>query len=84
MRTCQCVFLRNWSAVRLRLRDVTFHFFKIDAEYGANETAASIVNVHLRNRVNVELLCDCRFPIDDIDLAERNLGIIPRHLLEAR
>ena len=84
MRTCECAFLRNRSAVRLRLRDVTFHFFKIDAEHGANETATSIVNVHLRNRVNVELLRDCRFPIDDIDLAQRNLGIIPRHLLEAR
>jgi len=84
MRTCQCVFLRNWSAVRLRLRNVTFHFFKIDAEYSADETATSIVNVHLRNRVNVELLRDCRFPTDDIDLAQRNLGIAPHHLLEAR
>jgi hypothetical protein len=34
--------------------------------------------------VNIELLYDCRFPIDDVDLAERNLGITPRHLLEAR
>ena len=61
--------LRNRSAIRLRLRDVAFHFFKIDAEHGADETAASIVNVHLRNRMNVELLRDRRFPIDDIDLA---------------
>ena len=84
MNTRECAFLGNLSAVRLRLRDVALHLFKIDAEHGPNETATSIVNVHLRNRVNVELLCDCRFPIDDIDLAERNLGIIPRHLLEAR
>jgi hypothetical protein len=75
---------RNRSAARFRVRDVTFHFFEIDAEYSADETATAIVNVHLRNRVNVELLHDCRFPIDDVDLAQRNLGITPRHLLEAR
>ena len=66
------------------MRDVTFHFFEIHAEYSADETATSIVNVHLRNRVNVELLHDRRFPIDDVDLAQRNLGITPRQLLEAR
>ena len=84
MRACECAFLPNRSTVRLRVSDVTFHFFEIDAEYSADETATSIVNVHLRNRVNVELLRDCRFPIDDIDLAQRYLGITPRHLLEAR
>src|SRR5437764_9568820 len=62
---CSCLNLSKkestgcWSAVRLRLRDVTFHSFKIDAEHGPNETAISIVNVHLRNRVNIELLRDC-------------------------
>jgi hypothetical protein len=84
MRACECAFLRNRSTVRLRLRDVTFHFFEIDAEYSADETATSIVNVHLRNRVNVKLLYDGGSPIDDVDLAQRNLGITPRHLLEAR
>jgi len=49
MRACECAFLPNRSTVRLRVSDVTFHFFEIDAEYGADETATSIVNVHLRN-----------------------------------
>ena len=84
MRACECAFLPNRSTVRLRLRDLTFHFFEIDAEYSADETATSTVNVHLWNRVNVELLHDCRFPIDDVDLAQRNLGIASRQLLEAR
>jgi len=84
MRTCPCAFLHDWSAVRLGLRDVTFHFFKIAAEHSADETATSIVNVHLRNRVNVEFLHDCRFPIKDIYLAKRNLSIVSRHLLETR
>ena len=57
------------STVGLRLRDVTFHFFEVNAQRGANETAISIVNVHLRDRVNVELLRDSRSPIDDINLA---------------
>ena len=84
MRTCECAFLRNRSAVRFRLRDITFHSLKIAAEYSADEPATSIVNVHLRNRVNIELLHDSRFPIDDIDLAQRDLGIVSRHLIEAR
>ena len=84
MRRRECAFLRNRLAVRLRLRDVTPYFLKIAAEYRADETATSIVNVHLRNRVNVELLHHCRFPIDDIYLPQRNLGIISRQLLEAR
>ena len=37
MRVCECVFLRNQSTVRLRLRDVIFHFFEIDPEYSADE-----------------------------------------------
>ena len=84
MSACECARRCVRSAARLRLRDVTFHFFEIGAEYRADETATSIVNVHLRNRVNIELLRDCRFPIDDIDFAQRNLRIISRHLLEAR
>lgn len=84
MRACECAFLRDRSTVLLRLRDVTFHFFEIDAQYSADQTATSIVNVYLRNRVDIELLHDYRFPIDDVDLAQRNLGITPRHLLEAR
>src|SRR5215469_8437489 len=84
MRTRECAFLHNLSAVRLRPRDVTFHSFNIAAEYSADETTTSIVNVHLRNRVKVELLRDCRFPVDDIYFAQRNLGIVSRHLLEAR
>src|SRR5262245_27506969 len=83
MRTRERAVLRNWSAVRLRLRDVTLYSFKIAAEYSAGQTATSIVNVYLRNRVNVELLRDCSPPIDDINLAQGNLWIISRHLLEA-
>ena len=37
MRACECAFVRNQSTVRLRLRDVIFHFFEIDAEYSADE-----------------------------------------------
>ena len=84
MGTHECAFLPNRSAARLRLRDVAFHAFKIHAEYSTHETAASIVNIYLRNGVNIELLHDCRFPIDDIYLAQRNLGIVSRQLLEAR
>lgn len=38
MRACECAFLPDLSVIRLRLSDVTFHFFEIDAEYSADET----------------------------------------------
>ena len=73
--------VRNGLTVRLCLPDVPFHCFDIDTEHSADETATSIVNVNLGNRVNVELLRHCRFPVNDINLPQRNLGVTPRHLL---
>ena len=72
------------SAARLRLCDVTFYFFEINAHDSADEVATAIVNIHLWNGVNVELLHDWRSPIDDVDFAKRDTGIASRHLLEAR
>src|SRR5438552_1026315 len=37
------------SAARLRLCDVTFYCFEINAHDSADEAATAIVNVHLRN-----------------------------------
>ena len=85
MRVCQCARRpRNRSAAGLRLCDVAFNQFGVDADDSADEAATAIVNVHLRNPVNVELLRDCSSPINDVDFAERDLGIACRHLLQAR
>jgi hypothetical protein len=70
------------SAAGFRLRDITFDLFEIDASNGANQNAPAIINVNLRNRVEVELPCHWRSPIDDADLAQRNLRIASRHLLQ--
>ena len=76
--------LLNCSAARLSLRDVAFDFFEIDAEDGADETTTLIINVYLRNRVDIKLLYDRGSPIHDIDFSKHDLGIVSRHLLEAR
>lgn len=71
------------SAIRFRLRDVSFDFFEIDAEHSADKTATPIVHVHLWNRADVELLHNGCCPINDVDLAERDFAIASRHLFEA-
>ena len=65
------------------MRDVTLDLLDVGTDDGADETPAAIVNVNLRNRVNVVLLRHRRVPIDDVDLAQRNLRIGSCHLLQA-
>ena len=85
MRVCECARQRGGRSVaRLRLCHKTFYLVEIDAHDSADEAAVAVVNVHLRNRVNIELLRDCSSPIHDVDLAQRDLGIISHHLLQAR
>jgi hypothetical protein len=38
--------------------------------------AAAIVNIHLRNRVKVELFYHWRFPINDVNFTERKLFLV--------
>src|SRR4029453_3268790 len=71
------------SAAGFCLRDVTSNLFDVGTDNGADKAAAAIVNVDLRNRADVVLLHHRRFPINDIDLAQRNLRIGPCHLLQA-
>src|SRR5919106_4193095 len=71
------------SAAAFSLRYVTLYFPNVAADNSADETAPAIVNVNLRNRADVELLHHRRFPIDDVDLAQRNLRIGSGHLLQA-
>src|SRR6266404_5753198 len=71
------------SAAGFRLCYVTPDLFDVGADNGANETAAAIVNVNLRDRVDVVLPRHRRVPIDDVDLAQRNLRIGSCHLLQA-
>src|SRR6266498_4106276 len=71
------------SAAGFCLRDVTLDLLDVGANNGADEAAAAIVNVDLRNRADVVLLHHRRFPVDDVDLAQRNLRIGSCHLLQA-
>ena len=57
------------SASGLSLRYVTLNLVDIGADNGPNQTAPAVVNVNLRNRVDVKLPRHRRFPIDDVDLA---------------
>ncbi len=55
--------IRTSSAAGLRLRYVTLDLFGIGADNGADELAAAIVNVNLRNRVDVVLPHHRRLPL---------------------
>src|SRR6266540_1529289 len=72
------------SAAGFRLRDVSFDLVEIGAEHSSDEAAPAIVNVNLWNGVDVELLRHGCSPVDDVDLAQRNLRIASRHLFQAR
>jgi hypothetical protein len=65
----------------LRLRDVTFDLLDIGASNSADETAAGVVHLHDRNGVDVVLF---RAPIGEVNLAQCNLAIACRHLLQGR
>jgi len=78
------IFVKPPSAAGLRWRDVSFDAVEIKATNRADEGAPAIINVNLRNGVNVELLRHGCFPPDDVDLAQRYLRIGLRHLLQAR
>ena len=71
------------SAAGFRLRYVILDLVDIGADNGADESATAIVNINLRNRVDVVLLYHRRLPVDDVDLAQRNLRIGSCHLLQA-
>src|SRR5439155_9310742 len=73
---------RSTSTAGFRLRHVTLNPFGVGADNGADELAAAIVNVNLRNRMDAVLPHHRRVPIDDVDLAQRNLRIRLCHLLE--
>ena len=62
------------------LRYVTPDLVEIGTNNGADKTATAIVNVNLRDGVDVVLLHHRRVPIDDVDLAQRNLRIVSCHL----
>src|SRR5215471_14002379 len=71
------------SATGFCLRYVTPDLFDFGADNGADETAAAIVNVNLRNRADVVLPRHRRVHINDVDLAQCNLRIGACHLLQA-
>src|SRR5260370_15085126 len=71
------------SAAGFRFRYVTLNLFGVGADNGADEKAPTIVNVNLWNRVDIELLRHRRVPIDDVDLAQRTIGIGAFHLRHA-
>src|SRR5207237_9882090 len=54
-----------------------------NVDNGADEVAATIVNVNLRDRSDIVLFRYRRLPIHNIDLAQRNLRIGVGHLLQA-
>src|SRR5436309_7139186 len=72
------------SAAGFCLCDVSFDAVQINAANCADEGAAAIIDIHLWNGVNMELLRHGRPPPDDVDLAQRYLRIATRHLLQAR
>src|SRR6266404_5527559 len=74
---------RDRSAAGFCLRHVTFNRLEVGADNATDEIPSAIVNVNLRNRVDAELLHHRRVPIDDVDLAQRNLRIGSCHLLQA-
>src|ERR1700730_7069760 len=74
---------RDLSAAGFRLRDVALNLFDVGADNGADEMAAAIVDVNLRNRVDVVLPHHRRVPVNDVDLAQHNLRIGFCHLLQA-
>src|SRR5215211_424811 len=78
-RSCQAIL----SAAGFRLRYQTADLFNLYAHDGAEETTLPIVNVNLRNRVNVVLPRHRCVPINDVDLAQRNLRVGLCHLLQA-
>src|SRR5438105_12491701 len=71
------------SAAGFRLCDVTLNLFGVNADNGADEGAATIVNVDLRDRSDVVLFRYRRIPNDDINLAKRDLRIGLSHLFQA-
>ena len=78
------IFVKPPSAAGLRWRDVSFDAVEIKATNRADEAAPAIINVNLRNGVNMELLRHGCSPPDDVDLAQRYVRIGLRHLLQAR
>src|SRR5207249_4798595 len=68
----------------LRLRHVLPHLIGVGAAHGANELSFASVNLDPRKCVHIILLRYCRAPVDDIDLAHRDLGVALRQLLERR
>src|SRR5206468_2399007 len=73
---------RPRSAAGSCLRDVTFNRVDVSAINGSDKTASAIIDVNLRNRVDVELLYHCGSPIHDVDLAQCNVRIASCHLLQ--
>ena len=64
-----------------RLRDVTFDLLDVGARNTADKAAAAIKHYHVRNALDVVLARLLRRLLG-VDLAQRNLGIGCRHLLQ--
>src|SRR5437867_6883875 len=80
---CECVRgLPDASAASFGLCHVTLDLIDVSAGNSADELAGAIVNAHPWKRVDGELSRDGGFPSHDVDLAERDLGIAGRHLLQ--
>src|SRR5437867_10147561 len=80
---CECVRgLPDASAASFGLCHVTLDLIDVSAGNSADELAGAIVNAHPWKRVDGELSRDGGFPIHDVDLAERDLRIADRHLLQ--
>ena len=62
----------NPPRLQLGFGDVILHCVRIDASDGADQFAFAIVNLNMRNRIQVELLRHRRLPIDDVDLAQHD------------
>ena len=63
----------------LRLGDVTFELLDVGADNSADETAAAIVHLHVRKGLDIRARWRS---IGEVDLAQRNVGIGCRHLLQ--
>src|SRR5437899_10260924 len=75
---------RSSSAAAFGLRDVAPDLFDVAADDGANERAAAIVNGDGGNAVKAVLQRHGTFPVDDVDLANGDIRIAVRHLLQMR
>src|SRR5436309_1955216 len=77
LKNTQVVYSSMFGQVKIKADRID-----VSAINRSDKTASAIIDVNLRNRVDVELLYHCGSPIDDVDLAQRNVRIASCHLLQ--